>query len=64
MISVTRINNKPFVLNCELIKYIEETPDTVVTLINNEKVIVIETADEIIEKVIEFGRRKRVFKME
>jgi flagellar protein FlbD len=58
------LNSRPFVLNCDLIKFIEETPDTMITLINNEKILVVETAEEIIEKVIEFGRRKRIFKMD
>ena len=64
MIRLTRLNKHPFVVNCELIKFIEETPDTVVTLINNEKIVVSEPAETIIDRVIEFGRRMRIFRME
>lgn len=56
MIKVKRINGEEFVLNCELIEYVEETPDTVITLINGKKVIVIESSDEIIEKVSSYKR--------
>ena len=61
MIRVTRLNKQPFVMNCELIKFIEETPDTVITLISNEKVVVSESMDDIIERSIEYGRRLRAF---
>ena len=64
MIRVSRLNKQPFVMNCELIKFIEETPDTVITLINNEKIVVSESMDEIVERVIEYERRLRAFKRE
>lgn len=54
MISVTRLNGQPFVLNAELIRTIESNPDTVVTLIGGEKLIVKEQPDEIIRKVIDY----------
>jgi flagellar protein FlbD len=52
MIMLTRFNGKVFVLNCELIETVEETPDTVITTVNGKKIIVRETADEIIKRVI------------
>ncbi len=61
MIRVTRINGNECVLNSELIKFIEETPDTIITLTNNEKVIVTENSDEIIHKIIEFKRTVRLY---
>ena len=36
MISVTRLNGKPFVINAELIRTVEENPDTVITLVNGD----------------------------
>jgi len=54
MIKVKKLNGKEFVVNCELIQYLEETPDTVLTLTTGQKVLVAETADEIIDKVIEY----------
>ncbi|MCZ6601436.1 MAG: flagellar FlbD family protein [Planctomycetota bacterium] len=64
MIRLTRLNGKEFFLNAELIKFVEQTPDTVVTLISGEKVIVAETADGVVDRVIEFGKRLRVFSMD
>ena len=51
MINVTRLNRSSLVLNCDLIEYIEYTPDTVITLTNDRKITVQETAEEIVEKV-------------
>lgn len=59
MISVTRLNKQPFVLNAELIRTIEQNPDTVITLITGEHLIVRESAKEIIARVIEYGRLLR-----
>jgi flagellar protein FlbD len=57
MIRVTRINRVPLVLNSDLIEHIESTPDTVVSLTNGQKFMVLESADEIIRRVIAFRRR-------
>ena len=54
MIKVKRLNGKEFVVNCELIQYVEETPDTVITLTTGQKIIVAESVDEVIDKVIEY----------
>ncbi len=65
MIRVTRLNGTSFVLNCELIESIESTPDTVLTTINGKKLIVLETIEEIVEKVIQYkGRILLVGKLE
>jgi len=57
MIHLMRINQKPLVLNADLIEHIESTPDTVISLTNGQKYVVQESADEVIERVIEFRRR-------
>lgn len=57
MIRVTRLNHELMVLNCELIEHIEQTPDTVITLVNGQKWMVRESPDEIIERVIGYRRR-------
>ncbi|WP_132995887.1 flagellar FlbD family protein [Sporanaerobacter acetigenes] len=54
MIRVKRLNGKEFVVNSDLIEFVEETPDTVISLTTGKKVVVQESVDEIIEKVIEF----------
>ena len=57
MISLTRLNNTPLIINPDLIVFMEETPDTIITLSNGEKVAVQEKVKEIIRRVIEFRRR-------
>ena len=59
MISVTRLNGQKFVLNAELIRTIEESPDTIITLISGEHLVVKEPSKEIIKRVIEFERHLR-----
>ena len=58
MIKMTRFKTKDheFLLNAELIETVEETPDTVITLVNGNKVIVEEDMDEIMRLVIEYRR--------
>lgn len=56
MIQLTRLNNSALVLNAELIKFVESVPDTVITLVSGEKIIVRESADEVTKRVIEFRR--------
>lgn len=51
MINVTRLNGKKFVINCELIEFIEETPDTIITFTTGTKVVVRESADEIVNEI-------------
>lgn len=59
MISVTRLNGQKFVLNAELIRTIEESPDTIITLISGEHLVVSESSEEIIRRVIDFERHLR-----
>jgi flagellar protein FlbD len=56
MIQVTRINHVPLVLNANLIEHVEATPDTVISLVNGQKFMVLEDTDEVIRRVIEFQR--------
>ncbi len=56
MIRLTRINHVPLVLNSDLIEHIEVTPDTVISLTNGQKFLVLESADEVMARVIEFRR--------
>jgi flagellar protein FlbD len=57
MIQLTRLNNKPLVVNSDLIKFIEQSPDTLVTLITGEKIVVREKLTEILIRIIEFRRQ-------
>ncbi len=56
MILLTRLNRAPLVLNSDLIEHIEAAPDTVVSLVNGQKLLVLETPEEIIDRVIEFRK--------
>jgi flagellar protein FlbD len=56
MIRLTRINRVPLVLNSDLIEHVEATPDTVIALTTGQKLMVLESADEVIQKVVEFRR--------
>ena len=56
MIEVTRINHVPLVLNSDLIEHIETTPDTIISLTNGQKFVVLETVEEILRRVIDFRR--------
>lgn len=58
MIIVHRLNGKEFVLNAEHIKFVESTPDTLITMnINDEKFMVQESVKDVIQKVIEYKRQ-------
>ena len=56
MIYVTRLNHTPVVLNCDLIEHIETTPDTVISLTTGQKLMVLESAEEIIGRVVQYRR--------
>ncbi len=56
MIRLTRLNHVPIVLNADLIEHIEVTPDTVIVLTTGQRFMVLETADEVVERVVAFRR--------
>ena len=56
MVRLTRLNHIPLVLNSDLIEHIESTPDTVITLTNGQKFVVLETSDQIIERIVAYRR--------
>ena len=59
MITVTRLNQKKLVVNAELIRTVEANPDTTITLINGDHILVKETMQEVVELAIEYGRSLR-----
>ncbi len=61
MIAVTRINGAAFILNAEQIKLLESTPDTMITLLSGERLIVKESVEEVVQRAVEYGRSIRAF---
>ncbi|MBI1336384.1 MAG: flagellar protein [Phycisphaera sp.] len=59
MITLTRLNGKPFVVNAELIRTVEENPDTTLTLINGDHFIVKESMRDVVDRAIDYGRSLR-----
>jgi len=57
MVRLTRLNHATLVLNADLIEHIDVTPDSGITLTNGQIVRVLETAEEVIEQIVEFRRR-------
>lgn len=56
MIQLTRLNNHPLMVNPDLIKFVEKAPDTVLTLVSGEKIVVLETTEQVLAKIVEFRR--------
>ncbi|MGC1373208.1 MAG: flagellar FlbD family protein [Candidatus Sulfotelmatobacter sp.] len=56
MIRLTRLNNQSFIVNSDLIKFVEQSPDTLITLISGEKIVVRENAEQVLQRVISFRR--------
>jgi flagellar protein FlbD len=57
MITLHKLNKVEFIINDNHIETIEETPDSVITLTNDRKYIVTESADEIVSKIIEYQQK-------
>ncbi|HEY7353650.1 MAG TPA: flagellar FlbD family protein [Terriglobales bacterium] len=57
VIYLTRLNNSQVTVNSDLIKFVEQSPDTVITLLNGEKILVQETVNEVVKRVMEFRRQ-------
>ena len=56
MIHLTRLNRISLVLNAELIESIEVTPDTLISLTTGQKLVVLESAEEVVRRVVEYRR--------
>ncbi len=56
MIRLTRLNSQQITVNSDLIKVVESNPDTVITLVSGDKILVSENAEDVVARVIEFKR--------
>lgn len=59
MIRLTRLNHTPIVVNAELIEYLETTPDTVISLVNGQKLAVRESLEAVMDRIIDYQRQIR-----
>ena len=60
MIKLTRLDGEAFILNADLIRYIESRPDTFVTLTTGERVVVAETMDEVVARAVRYQQLKHL----
>jgi flagellar protein FlbD len=58
MIKLTRLGGEKFILNAELIRYVESRPDTFITLTVGDRVVVEESMDEVLRRSVEYQRSK------
>jgi flagellar protein FlbD len=56
MIQLTRLNHVPLLLNSDLIEHVEVTPDTVIMMTTGQIIRVLESADEVVARVVAFRR--------
>ena len=54
MIRLTRLNGEHFVLNAELVQRVEGHPDTVITLLDDTKYVVVETVDQVVDEIRDY----------
>lgn len=57
MIQVHRLNNLPLWISADQVEFLEATPDTVVSLMSGRKVVVTESVDEVVEKIVAYKRK-------
>ena len=60
MIKLTHLGGEPFILNAELIQYVEARPDTFVTLVNGERLVVQESMDEVLRRAVAYQQAKHL----
>jgi flagellar protein FlbD len=60
MIKLTRLGGEPFVLNADLIRYIEARPDTFITLTSGERLVVVESMDEVMRRAVAYQQAKHI----
>ena len=58
MIKLTRLDGEAFILNADLIRFIEKRPDTFITLTTGERLIVSESMDDVVDRAVDYQQRK------
>lgn len=60
MIHLTRLDGTPMILNAELIRYVEQLPDTYITLSSGDRLIVQEKMEVVMDRAIEYQQKKNL----
>jgi flagellar protein FlbD len=60
MIRLTRLSGEPFILNADLIEYVEARPDTFVTLTTGQRMVVAESMDEVMRRAVLYQQQKHL----
>ena len=60
MIKLSRLDGEQFILNADLIRYVECRPDTFITLTSGERVVVTETMDEVLDRAVRYQQTKHL----
>lgn len=58
MIKLTRLDGEAFVLNADLIRYVEQRPDTFITLTSGDRIVVAESMDDVIDRAVQYQQLK------
>lgn len=58
MIRLNRLDGEAFLLNAELIKYVESRPDTFVTLTTGDRIVVAQSMDDVLRLTLEYHQTK------
>ena len=56
MIRVTRLDGSSIVVNVDLVQWIEQTPDTMLSLVSGDKLLVRESPEQLVASTLEFRR--------
>ncbi|MHB8900514.1 MAG: flagellar FlbD family protein [Thermoguttaceae bacterium] len=60
MIKLTRLGGERFILNADLIRYVEQRPDTFITLDSGERIVVTESMDEVLRRAVTYQQAKHL----
>jgi flagellar protein FlbD len=60
MIRLTHLGGEPFILNADLIRYVEARPDTFITLTTGERLVVVESMDEVLRRAVAYQQAKHL----
>ena len=60
MIKLTRLGGEALVLNADLIQYVEQRPDTFITLTTGERLVVVESMDEVLRRAVVYQQAKHL----